>query len=95
MQTLIIFVCSLFIELYLCDEDIIIRTRQFVEAYRKLNKTVDFYNKIRQSYHPKWFINQTASWNTNYKPTFVESLTKRSFGYTFNMLADSKLLTNE
>jgi hypothetical protein len=88
-------VCRLFISLYLCNSDYIIRTSHLMEAYKSLNKTEDFYNKIRQNYHPKWFMNQTASWNTNYKPVFVESLTKRSFGYTFNMLADSKMLTEE
>jgi hypothetical protein len=51
--------------------------------------------KIKEYYQIDWFRNQTASWNTNFKPIFTETLTKRGFGFSFNSLPAPKLLTRE
>jgi hypothetical protein len=53
----------------------------------------NFIKKIRELYRVEWFLNQTASWNTNYKPIFTETITRRGFAFAFNMLQGSKLFT--
>jgi hypothetical protein len=50
---------------------------------------------LRKFYHQAWFMNQTATWNSRYIPSFTEIPSRRGFGSTFNMLATSDLFTNE
>jgi hypothetical protein len=72
------------------------RHQKFVEVEYPIAKRPDnFLAKIKELYQPEWFVNQTASWNTNYEPIFVETLTRRGYGFTFNMLPASKLFTDE
>jgi hypothetical protein len=79
----------------MCNKDFVTRTRYLIEGPFKTNNiSADFYNKIKEFYEPEWFMNQTASWNSIFKPVFTESLTRRGYGFTFNMLTESKLLTN-
>jgi hypothetical protein len=54
-----------------------------------------FLPKIKKYYQQKWFMSQTASWNTRFVPIFAEVLTRRGYGSTFNMLSDSKLFTEK
>jgi hypothetical protein len=49
---------------------------------------------IKKYFQVEWFKNQTSSWNTYYQPEFIEVLTKRGFGFAFNMLPNSKLFTD-
>jgi mannose/fructose/N-acetylgalactosamine-specific phosphotransferase system component IID len=49
---------------------------------------------IKEYFQVDWFKNQTTSWNTYYQPEFTEVLTKRGFGFAFNMLPNSKLFTD-
>jgi hypothetical protein len=79
---------------FFCNRDFVTRNKYFIEgAFQTNNKSADYYNKLKQYYHPEWFMQQTATWNTNFKPVFRESLTRRAFGFTFNMLDESKLFT--
>jgi hypothetical protein len=60
------------------------------------NRTkVNIVPMLRKFYLHDWFINQTASWNARFEPSFTETPTRRGFGSTFNMLAASDLFTNE
>jgi hypothetical protein len=62
---------------------------------KKLRKLDDFVGRIKKSTQTEWFVNQTAMWNSRYKPEFAEVLTKRGYGFSFNMLPPSKLFTDE
>jgi hypothetical protein len=87
---------SFFIEGFLCNKDFIVRQEHLVNgAYKTSNKSEDFYKKLKKYYRSDWFMNQTASWNGNFKPVFIESLTTRGYGFTFNLLNASKLYTNK
>jgi hypothetical protein len=87
---------SLFIESLLCDREEVVRGGYFVQVeFPKANKTENFYQKLKGYLQSEWFTNQTAVWNSNYKPIFKEVLTKRGYGLTFNMLPESKLFTDE
>jgi hypothetical protein len=50
---------------------------------------------IRNYFQTEWFMNQFSSWEFKYKPEFTEVLTKRGFGFAFNMLPKSKLFTDK
>jgi hypothetical protein len=50
---------------------------------------------LRKFYDRDWFMNQTASWNARFTPSFTEIPTRRGFGATFNMELASDLFTNE
>jgi hypothetical protein len=87
---------SVFVQGLLCDHDYTIRHKKFVEQdFPKTKKPEDFLSNIKESYQNKWFLNQSASWDLHYQPIFTESLTRRGYGFTFNMLHDSKLLREE
>jgi hypothetical protein len=91
-------VCPLrfFIEGFLCDNEFVTRSAYLIEgAYAENDRVADYYNKIKVYYQPEWFMEQTATWNSKYKPVFTETLTRRAFGFTFNMLSESKLFTEE
>jgi hypothetical protein len=76
----------------LCDEELIMRPWDLTKG----SKIENFLEKIKKYYHPEWFMNQTASWNTNFRPIFTESITKgRGYGFSFNMLEDSKLFSEK
>jgi hypothetical protein len=64
-------------------------------VFPKANKTENFYPKVKKYLQSEWFTNQTAVWNRNYKPVFKEVLTRRGYGFTFNMLPESKLFSDE
>jgi hypothetical protein len=87
-------VCRPFIEGMMCDFDLIVRARPFLE-YSKLNKSENFLKKIKRYYRVQWFTNQTATWNTRFRPEFTEVLTKFGYGFAFNMLPESKLFTDK
>jgi hypothetical protein len=55
----------------------------------------DVVMKIRDISEIEWFQNQTAVWGLSGRPEFIESLTKRGIGWTFNMIEPSKLFTNK
>jgi hypothetical protein len=82
----------LFIETMLCDLDWVFLRNNF----KNLNDS--FVSKIvpivKEYFQVDWFKNQTSSWNTYYQPEFTEVLTKRGFGFAFNMLPNSKLFTD-
>jgi hypothetical protein len=63
--------------------------------YKTAKKIENFSRKIKKYYQDEWFMNQTASWNKDYKPIFAETLTKRGYAFTFNMLPDFQLLTEK
>ncbi|KAG5668268.1 hypothetical protein PVAND_016215 [Polypedilum vanderplanki] len=72
----------------LCDFETIInlfpenRTKQIKNWVQMLD---NYYT------YKKWFINQTATWKRNFKPEFLRVLTRRGFGFAFNMLEPTKL----
>jgi hypothetical protein len=82
----------LFIQAWLCNEEEIIRRPDYDFTAHGLEDVVV---KLQDYSQFEWFSNQTASWNTFYQPKFVEFLTKRGFGFTFNMLEPSKLFNDE
>lgn len=43
-------------------------------------------------YQRKWFGNSIRSWNNEDDPEFAEILTRKGFGFTFNMIEDFRLL---
>ena len=75
----------------LCDTEYVVRYVDFKGA----RKPEDFMSRVKELYEHEWFENQTASWNTNFKAEFTEVMTKRGFGFAFNMLPDSELFTEE
>jgi hypothetical protein len=81
-----------FIEAMLCDLDWVFQRNNF----QNLNDS--FVSKMvsatKEYYQVDWFKNQTSSWNTYYRPEFTEVLTKRGFGFAYNMLPNSKLFTD-
>jgi hypothetical protein len=75
----------------LCDFDWVFNKLNFTSMNESLvSKIVP---AIKEYYQVDWFKNQTTSWNTYYQPEFTEVLTKRGFGFAFNMLPNSKLFT--
>lgn len=50
---------------------------------------------FKRYYQRGWFIRQSASWNSRFDAEFTEILTKRGYGFAFNMLPKSKLFTDE
>jgi hypothetical protein len=83
---------SYFIQNLLCNNEYVTRRADFDLENDGIE---DLVNKLRNYSNFEWFANQTASWNTFYQAEFVEFLTKRGFGFTFNMLEPSKLFTDE
>jgi hypothetical protein len=75
----------------LCDYEFAMRGVD----YRKATEIEEFSKRIKEYYQVDWFRNQTASWNNVYQPIFTEALTKRGFGFAFNMMPDSELFTKE
>jgi hypothetical protein len=91
-----LFHCSFLIEGFLCDAEIVIQNEQFIETENNhINKTEHFFEKVKKYYQTQWFMNQTGAWNNNYKAVFKEVLTRRGYGFTFNMLPKSKLFTDQ
>jgi hypothetical protein len=58
-------------------------------------KIKNFSKRLKEYYQVEWFMNQTASWNSIYKPIFTETLTKRGYAFSFNMVPDYQLLSKE
>jgi hypothetical protein len=83
--------CRFFIEGMMCNDEYVMRYINYANA----SKIENFSTKIKEYYQVDWFANQTASWNGLYQPTFTEVLTKRGYGFAFNMLPDSKLFTKK
>jgi hypothetical protein len=75
----------------LCDDELSRRSPDYTHA----SEIEEFPKRIKEYYQVEWFRNQTASWNNLYQPIFTEVLTKRGFGFAFNMLPDTKLFTKE
>jgi hypothetical protein len=75
--------------------DLIIRDRILLDGYSKAKKPENYLSRIKWHYQPEWFTEHAASWNTHYKPVFTESLTKRGYGFTFNILPEKKMFTEE
>lgn len=63
--------------------------------FDKLDKVENFMGKIKAYLRDSWFPNQTATWDENYQPEFTEILTRRGYGFAFNMLPESQLFTKE
>jgi hypothetical protein len=57
-------------------------------------KGKEFLPKIRKYFQSDWFMNQTAMWNENFKPTFVES-SKSGYVLTFNMLPGQEMFNQK
>lgn len=79
----------------ICDQDLVVRSMIFINGYKKASKVKNYLEKIKNHYQPEWFLNQTASWNNRFETVFIETLTRRGYGYTFNMLTETKLFTDE
>jgi hypothetical protein len=80
----------------LCNNENVVSTQKFnVKDYPRINASENYLGKIKELYQPEWFTNQSASWSGYYEPVFVETLTRRGYGFTFNMLAESKLFTDK
>lgn len=77
----------------LCDYHTVVEGQYM--RYNKLERSENFLGKVRKLFLTEWFENQTASWNTYYQPDFTEVLTKRGFGYSFNMLPALQLFTKK
>jgi hypothetical protein len=73
----------------------VIRSEVFVQGFRTAEKPENFLQRVKEYYQTEWFQNQTASWNTHFKPIFTETLTRRGYGFTFNMLDNSKMFTDK
>jgi hypothetical protein len=60
----------------------------------KYERTSDFVDLIKTFYSNAslWKQSHRSLWNSMKKPPYVETLTKKGFGWTFNMLEDEKLL---
>jgi acid-sensing ion channel, other len=84
-----------FVEGFLCDEEFVIRGASLMKGFRTAEKPENFLQKVKMYYQPEWFQNQTGSWNTHFKPIFIETLTRRGYGFTFNMLDNSKMFTDK
>jgi hypothetical protein len=85
------FFCSYFTKAILCNVDYVMTGLDS----KRLRKIDDFVGRISNSTLTEWFVDQKALWNSHYKPEFVEVLTKRGYGFAFNMLPSSKLFTDE
>jgi hypothetical protein len=80
----------------LCDKEETVRSEHLNKVeFPNAKKPENFYGKVKRYLQSDWFMNQTAVWNTNYKPIFKEVLTQRGYGLGFNMLPESKLFTDE
>jgi hypothetical protein len=62
--------------------------------YTNETKMENFVQKVKNYNLYGWFKNQTASWNTHFAPEFIEILTNQGFGSAFNIMPESKLLTD-
>jgi hypothetical protein len=51
--------------------------------------------KIKKILQPEWFVEQSATWNGNYEVKFREVLTKRGYGFVFNMMQESDMFTEK
>lgn len=76
----------------MCNDNYIITNLDFTQASYPLEHIME---TLKSYSHIEWFRNQTAAWNTFYQPEFVEVLTQRGFGFTFNMLPRKDLLTDK
>jgi hypothetical protein len=86
---------SFFIEGFLCDEEYVVRNDDFVKGFHTVKTPENFLQKVKKYYQREWFQNQTASWNTHFKPIFIVTLTRRGYAFTFNMLDNSKMFTDK
>lgn len=77
----------------MCDNTLV--TASWLLDIETLNKSENFLQKVKKLYQTKWFSQQTASWNNHYQPEFTEVLTRRGYGFAFNLLPESKLLTEK
>jgi hypothetical protein len=66
----------------------------FLRDYKKASKVENYLEKVKLNFEPEWFENQTASWNMIYEAIFTESLTRRGYGFTFNMLPEQEMFTD-
>jgi hypothetical protein len=73
----------------LCSDSFVLDMWAF--HYRKVNKSENLLRKIKKSFQPKWFAQQSATWNGNYQAVFRAVLTKRGYGFAFNMMPGSKM----
>jgi hypothetical protein len=63
--------------------------------YRHLNKSENLLGKIRKILQPEWIVEQSATWNGDYEVKFREVLTKRGYGFAFNMIQESNMFTEK
>jgi hypothetical protein len=77
----------------LCANSIIVN--DLASKYQNVSKSENYLLKIKNSYQTEWFRSQTASWNSHYQPEFAEVLTKRGYGFAFNMLPESELYSEK
>jgi hypothetical protein len=87
-------VFSLFVEGMLCNEGNMVGYPESFQ-YDTLPKPKNFMPRIKKQLLTDWFENHTASWNNRYKPEFEEILTRRGYGFAFNMLPKSQLFTDK
>jgi hypothetical protein len=81
------------VEGILCDEGFFLMNRNLNLA--NLNKSENYLQKIRAYHQTKWFINQTASWNSRYQAKFTDILTRVGYGFAFNMIPNSEMFTDK
>jgi hypothetical protein len=68
---------------------------QWYPQYRRLNKSENLLGKIKKIFQPDWFVEQSATWNGDYEVNFREVLTKRGYGFVFNMMQESNMFTEK
>jgi hypothetical protein len=79
----------------MCDAFTMMRSTYFSLASLNESLVSEFLPAIKRFYQTDWFRSQTASWNSRYRPEFSEVLTKRGYGFAFNMLAEAELFTDK
>jgi hypothetical protein len=84
---------KMFVLALLCNIDIAME-KSFMRPSR-MSKPENFVKKIKMWQLDGWFANQTASWNIHYQPEFKEVITKRGFGFVFNLLPEDLLFTEK
>jgi hypothetical protein len=81
----------------LCDNEYAL----IYSFFHAITEWFDFYDgkeflpKIKEYFQEDWLMNQSATWNENFKPVFVESLSKNGYALTFNMLPGHEMFNQE
>lgn len=76
----------------LCDQDgHAFLMHMFLINFAHNSQVVDFL-KANDPGREWWPKVQKTTWNSFVKPRYAETLTRRGFGYTFNLIEEEKLL---